>query len=181
MKKTVTVIFIAFLFLPFVLHAGMKAEKSEIRFIARHKFKEIKGQCEEVKLNNLNVSFDNKASVKTPFEIIVPVVSITTGNSSRDSNMLDVIGYPQFREIRVIVATFRMEADGRYFISGTLFVNGQNKPFESRAAGEYKNGKLQLGGDFEISLDNYKIERPALLFIAVEDRVTIEYNFVFSG
>ena len=40
-------------------------------------------------------------------------------------------------------------------------------------------GRLEVQGGFEISLTDFKIERPALLLIPVEDRLTFELKAVF--
>lgn len=158
---------------------GLRPVKSEVSFRAEHKFKEIRGVCEKVSLKGLNLA-GGRVLTAAPFEVVIPVTAVTTGNSSRDANMLDVIGYPAFREIRGKVESFSQIAENRYRIRGSLTINGRTRPFASEAVASTENLQVALAGMFTILLDDYKIERPSLLFVSIKNNVEISYRFVFE-
>ena len=91
--KIIHVIFFVTGFLPV---NGSTVVQKEIRFTARHNFKEINGVCEEIRTEALELQINkNSIQLKSPFSIIIPVISMKTGNASRDSHMLESLEYPK--------------------------------------------------------------------------------------
>jgi polyisoprenoid-binding protein YceI len=96
-----------------------------------------------------------------------------TGDSNRDSHMLEVLGYPESKEIVFSVTNTQVDKDLNYKISGDLIIKGKSKPIVFLAKLS-KEGSFRVNGSFEILLSDYSVERPALLFVPIKDSVRVE-------
>ena len=155
--------------------------QKEIRFTAHHNFKSVNGSCGRIETENIKIAYQNKRlTLQSPFAIKVAAASMSTGNSSRDSHMLEVLGYPGFKDITAVILSIKNDADNNEVISGKLTIHGIEKPFTSKAIVSANEASFSLKGHFPVLLSDYNIEAPDLLFIRVKDEVMIEYNFTFS-
>lgn len=153
----------------------------EVHFTAAHTLKTIPGVCETVNISDLQLKLEGDRPVLLrPATITIPVESMKTGISNRDSHMLEVLGFPKYKEIRAIVESITPGSQNHYKISGKLIIKGVEKPFESDAVSTTEGETVTLKGAFPVSLAAYGVEAPDLLFIKVQDRVDIHYDFRFK-
>jgi hypothetical protein len=61
-------------------------------------------------------------------------------------------------------------------VAGKLTFHGITRDILIKSAPTWSESRLRVDGDFAISLTDFKIERPSLLFIPVED--TLRFSFV---
>jgi len=159
---------------------GSTVVQKEIWFTARHNFKDIRGVCEEIRTEALELQINkNSIQLKSPFSIIIPVISMKTGNASRDSHMLESLEYPKFKEIKGRINSIS-GSDSSILIKGSLEIRGKEKSFETKAALKNINGKKELTGSFMILLSDFAIDPPDLLFMKVKDEVRIDYRIVIE-
>ncbi len=177
------VVFPLLLFVSLPLMAESKLVKKEITFTASHPFKKIPGNCKEITVKSFKVNLSDKGiTLLEPAIVEVPVTGMITGNSNRDSHMLEVLEYPEFKfvegRVNSIVST---DQENKFLIKGTLKIKGVEKPFESMAQLNKNGGSTILVGDFKIMLPDYNVEPPDLLLIRVNDEVSIHYEFTFQS
>lgn len=105
----------------------------------------------------------------------VDVMTFDSGNSNRDSHameVVDAIGYPD--------VTFRSASTSEHgdsiHVAGNLTFHGITRNIAASAIATWSPEKLSVRGGFDISLESFKIERPTLLLIPVED--TLRFSFV---
>lgn len=137
-------------------------------------------------------SFDRKDPKGTiDGAIRVDLRSLRTGIETRDEHMRNkhlhtekfpyaffvltsVAGLPDKIEVDT---SYRAEAEGLFYIHG---VNRKIRPrLTIRFAGEEADWEVKVLADFEIELDDFKIDRPRALFLKLAE--TIEVEVVFSG
>lgn len=100
-----------------------------------------------------------------------------TGDANRDSHLMEVLGYPESKEIIFSVTSTQADKDMNYKISGDLTIKGKSKPIIFYVKLN-KETSFVVNGNFEILLSDFLVERPALLFVPINDKVKVEVNIV---
>jgi len=101
-----------------------------------------------------------------------------TGNQNRDSHMLEVLGYPTYKEILVEINPVKIQENTTF--EGWITIKGIRKPIKSIASIEKQNNLYIVKGKANIVLTEFQIERPSLLGLAVEDLVEVNYEFIYK-
>ena len=65
-------------------------------------------------------------------------------------------------------------------VSGKLLFHGVTRDLVFDAIPKWENNKLTVTGEFAISLTAYKIERPSLLLVPVNDDLHFTFKSVFN-
>jgi polyisoprenoid-binding protein YceI len=108
----------------------------------------------------------------------VDVTSFDSGNSNRDSHAMEVIDAMSFPE--VTFASSSIVAQGKsLIISGKLTFHGVTNDVTAIAIPEWGSDKLVVHASMPISLTVFKVERPSLLFIPVQDTLRFTLTAVF--
>lgn len=120
-------------------------------------------------------------------EVQVPVTSFLTGNVNRDEEMrmaTDVASFPTvdlkaFTDNWTLPAAYPASQE-KYFTAQLTFYGTQEQIgipvqliFESP-------GRIRVTASFSISLNHFKVERPSLFFVKVEDTVRIDVSVLFK-
>ncbi len=107
------------------------------------------------------------------------VTTFDSGNSNRDSHameVIDAISYPD-----VAFQSTGISADGdKLNVTGNLTFHGVTKRVSFNASKKLADGKLIVEGAAALSLTEFKIDRPALLAIRVDDTLKISFVMAFS-
>jgi polyisoprenoid-binding protein YceI len=109
----------------------------------------------------------------------VDVTSFNSGNSNRDSHAMetiDAISYPDSR----FTSTSVYQAGDSLKIHGKLTFHGVTKDIYITAVSKWDNNKLTVTGNFDISLTEFKVSRPALLLVPVNDMLRFSLVQVFN-
>jgi len=167
--------FIIVLFFSFLLPLNAEFLKKEVHFIVKHPFKTVHGKCKEVNIQEIEI--DNNLTIK-PFRITIPYLKMDTGNQNRDSHMLEVLGYPIYKEILVEINPVKIQENTTF--EGWITIKGIRKPIKSIASIEKQNNLYIVKGKANIVLTEFQIERPSLLGLAVEDLVEVNYEFIYK-
>lgn len=151
--------------------------ESDVRFTADHSTKFIQGRCLDVRVEDFGGDWtDGKPTLRKPFTVVIAVASITTDNRNRDSSMMEMFGYPRYKEIR---ARFREAAlDGANIVlTGDLEVAGKSRPFVVKGTATDDGKSVTLSGNFSVKLSDFGLEAPRLLFLSVKDVVQVSFRF----
>ncbi|MCB1159440.1 MAG: YceI family protein [Leptospiraceae bacterium] len=177
MKKLI----LLFLFVVYGLSAQeLSVEKKEIYFTFAHAFKTVKGHCEKIEIKGKIFKKDNILQAELPFMIIVPVEGMRTGNSNRDSHLLETLDYTKHKQI--IMNLKEVEASGdTYKLKALLKIKNVEKEVFTIAKYSRDGESSILKGSFELSLKDFSIEAPSLLLIKVKDTVMIDYKFILKS
>ncbi|MCF6241423.1 MAG: YceI family protein [Bacteroidales bacterium] len=151
-------------------------QKSFIKYAASHPLHDWEGISHKVIaiiITNTDKNMITAVAAK------VKVSSFNSENSNRDSHMIeitDAIKYPYitFKSIKI-----EQKNDKLHFI-GTLNFHGIEKKLESDAVFKKKKGTIFVSGNFPIKLSDFKIKRPALMGMEMDDILKISFNLVFE-
>ena len=122
----------------------------------------------------------------TPLKVQVPVVTFDSGNTNRDTNALLTLGAARFPSVVLTIAKFtertRTGPGPSFGVSGdaagTLTLHGVTRSLTIPLKAEVTPEALTVDAAFAVSLTDYGIERPALLFKPVEDTVQVKVHGV---
>lgn len=108
----------------------------------------------------------------------VDVTTFDSGNSNRDSHAMEVIDAITYPDAGFSSTTITEKGDS-LFVAGNLTFHGVTKGVTMAGVFAWSPGRLEVHGGFDISLTEFKVDRPALLLIPVEDKLAFALNAVF--
>ncbi|PJZ58622.1 YceI family protein [Leptospira barantonii] len=180
--------FVFLSFLPLVLFStsGIDSSeilKKEITFLAIHPMKEVHGVCKEVQVNAPQIVTSGAGyKLNSPFQIRIPILKIHSGDESRDSHIMEILGYPDTPEIVAVIESVVAPASGdSYTVRGKLTIRGLTQDFQSSAKVEAKDpGQIRVFGKVDVKFSDFKLEKPSLLFIKAKEEIEIGYDFLIK-
>jgi polyisoprenoid-binding protein YceI len=105
----------------------------------------------------------------------VDVTTFDSGNSNRDSHALEVIDAISYPEASFSSTSITSRNDS-LIVSGKLTFHGVTREISMSALPQWSEKKLTVRAAFSISLTDFKVERPSLLMMPVED--TLRFSLV---
>lgn len=113
---------------------------------------------------------------RSRIELVVPVESFGSGNSSRDSNMLETVEVDKYPDVRFVSTQVTPGGQGVWTVKGNLTFHGQTHDVEVPVHVAARGNTFEAQGSFGVSLTRYKVRRPKLMMKAIEDEITIEFT-----
>jgi hypothetical protein len=110
------------------------------------------------------------------------VNSFNSGNSNRDEHARETVDAPKFPDVvvkAIVHPTVPQSFPGTVETEATLDVNlhGVSEKVTAPVKLSYKSATdVTAEGSFPVSMDGFKVSRPALLFTPIEDRVVVEFR-----
>lgn len=153
----------------------------QIEFFVEHTAQNVTGVCNDIQIENPNIqSISGQFRLKSPFEIKIPILKITSGDSGRDSHIHEILGSPEFQVIQVKVESINQSKTNLqiYVIKGILTIRGKSKEFVTDAQVlALESGLLQVNGRLVVKFSEYDLENPTLLFMKAKDEIQVKYRF----
>lgn len=106
------------------------------------------------------------------------VSSFDSQNANRDSHALEALDALKYPKV-TFVSNDVQQQDNNLTIKGNLTFHGVTKPIVIQAVRKEGNGQTSINGDFVIKLSDYKVERPSLMMVPVDEEVKLQFNMVF--
>jgi polyisoprenoid-binding protein YceI len=163
---------------PFVIDGG----GSEVVYHLVHKLHHVDGHTRRVE-GRAAVLADGRAQV----ELRVPVATFDSGNVNRDAHMKEVLEAGRFPtlEVKAIGSGLKLPPAGPATqtlpAKAQIDLHGIKQLVDIKVELSFNgDGTVKAATRFPISLDSFKIERPSLMFVKVDDIVQIDANLVFK-
>jgi len=150
----------------------VKRAESSMTYRLVHPLHKIEATSKEV---NYRLEADAHAKKINSVTAEVDVISFDSGNSNRDSHAMEVIDAITFPEASFSSTSIVQNGDSLN-VAGKLTFHGVTRDIQIPTAPIWSENGLRVVGEFDVSLTDYKIERPSLLFIPVGD--TLRFSFV---
>ncbi len=154
---------------------------SAIDFHVHHKLHSSDGRSSQI---------EGKAIVQPDGKVLamvrVPVQSFDSGDANRDSNMREVLEASKFPFVvfKGVTSLVMPAAQGKAIpttVEAELEFHGVKQRLEVPATLEFgPDGSARVRGHLELSLDAYKIERPSLLMIKLDDLCKIDFDLALK-
>jgi polyisoprenoid-binding protein YceI len=109
----------------------------------------------------------------------VDVMTFDSGNSNRDSHAMEVVESIRYPDVRFTSTNVTQNGDSLR-VAGKLTFHGITKDIVMDGVAKWSPGRLDVHGSFDISLTEFKIERPSLLMIPVDDQLKFTVAAAFG-
>jgi polyisoprenoid-binding protein YceI len=135
-------------------------------------------------IEKIDLEFDPGKPLETKFKAVVRPDRFDSGNGIRDANARgNVFQTGDFPEITLTSLEVAGEAkrmpvgEARNFkVKAKLNLHGVTREIEMNVKAVWNGAKLTATSGFKINLSDYKLGRPQMFFISVDDPVRLEIN-----
>jgi polyisoprenoid-binding protein YceI len=172
---------LAILFLVTVTKAQTKkiqADKKEssVTYQMTHPLHEIEATSKDI---GCWVDLDPAKKEITHAYVQIDVTTFNSGNSNRDSHAMEVIDAISYPKVKFSSTSITQNGD-KLKITGKLTFHGITKEITFDALPKWESNKVNVTGNFVISLTEFKVERPSLLMIPVKDELRFSFIEVLN-
>ena len=165
-------VFLFSFFLSLSNASSFRVENSLITYFGVHYLHKWEGSTSDVK----GVVSHNKNIDQYECSISVPLSTFSSGNDNRDSNMLVYCRAFDFPNINFQSTSIKVN-ESTLEIEGKIEFAGEEKEIKTNAKlNSLDNNLFAIEGELDILLSEFKVERPSLLFVEIEDLVKIKYS-----
>lgn len=156
---------------------------SSISYKIVHKLHTVAGTSKAAK-GKAVILPDGKAQVM----VSVPVQTFDSGNSQRDAHVKETVAAAAFPDVTLkalgegvtVPASFPATVEKTF--KGELSFHGEKKTLDIPVKLVFESAtRVTATASFQISLESFKVERPSLLLVKVEDAARIEVSLVFKA
>jgi polyisoprenoid-binding protein YceI len=109
----------------------------------------------------------------------VDVMTFDSGNSNRDSHAMEVVESIKYPDVTFASTGVTQNGDS-LSVTGKLTFHGVTKDIVMAGITKWSQNKLEVQGSFELSITAFKIERPSLLMIPVDDALKFSLSAAFA-
>jgi polyisoprenoid-binding protein YceI len=175
-------IFIVFLFGSFVAASAqaqtleMNKNESSVTYTLSHLLHTVEAVSKDV-VYRVEADVSNKKINKVSAQ--VDVTTFDSGNSNRDSHAMEVIDAITYPYVTFTSTSVTQYGDSLR-VEGKLVFHGVTKDIMMLGAAGWTQNKLEVHGSFVLSLTAFKIERPSLLLVPVNDDLHFALKAVFN-
>ncbi|WP_338874822.1 YceI family protein [Spirosoma sp. SC4-14] len=124
--------------------------------------------------NSANKQVENVA-------LVIKVASFDTKNANRDSHAIEVLDGIKYPTVTFTSQDIRPNASGGLTAKGKLTFHGVTRPLQVDLTRQDTNDGFLFDGTFPVSLTDYKIEKPSLMMVPVEDVMTMKFSLYFKS
>jgi polyisoprenoid-binding protein YceI len=126
-----------------------------------------------------NIDYNPEKKQVDKVAVSAKVSAFDSKNSNRDSNAMEAvesIKYPS----AIFISSSVTPSGGKLAVKGNLTFHGVTQEINFNAEQKTEGNKLTVNGSFSLSLDAYKVERPSLLGMKIDDEMFVEFKAVFN-
>lgn len=162
---------------------SVETANSQITYHLVHKFHKVDGVSKSVE-GKARILGGGKAQVM----VRVPVATFDSGNSNRDSHMKETVAAAQYPVVEIKASSTEVELPTTFpstldrTFKCQLSFHGQTKQLDLPVKLLFESaGQVKVSGSLQVSLEEFKVERPSLLTVKVDDALKIDFNVAFKG
>jgi len=150
---------------------------SSVKYSMVHKLHSWEGVSKELKVAT---KWNEQKNEIEQISIVVNVATFNSGLSSRDSHMMEVLDGLTYPRIIFSSNSVQYTSDG-ILVKGKLQFHGVERMIETKVKQEKINRRLVFSGSLPVLLEDYKVERPGLLFVKVDNLVKIDFQVAYNN
>jgi polyisoprenoid-binding protein YceI len=155
---------------------GAEKGLSSMTYRISHPLHKIEATSGEVMYQ---VKVDPQRKKVLSVEAQVDVMTFNSGNSNRDSHAMEVIDAITYPDASFSSSEVYQAGDS-LSVMGNLTFHGTTRSISIPAMSQWYGDSLQVNAAFNISMTDFKIDRPSLLMIPVDDTIHFAMQATFS-
>lgn len=149
---------------------------STVTYAMNHPMHSWEGICKDV---NAVIVFNDKTRTIEQVAVALKLDTFNSGNANRDSHALEVMEALKFPKVTFVSNKIKASAE-ILTVEGNLTFHGITKPLTIVASREDFVNKLVIDGKFEVSLTEFKVERPSLIGLKTDDKMNMKFQIIFA-
>jgi len=164
------------------VNLSIKSDASSVTYHIVHKLHRVDGTSKKV---------EGRARVQmagpTQVAIRIPVESFDSGNVNRDAHMKESVEAARFPTVELKATTEGIAVPDRFPATfqkqwkAQLTFHGITQQLDVPVTVRFDAAdKVVATTNFSISLDAYKVERPSLMFVKIDDAMKIDASLTFA-
>jgi polyisoprenoid-binding protein YceI len=123
--------------------------------------------------------------VEVPIQVIVraPIDSFDSGDSNRDAHMKEAIEAARYPvvELKAAGAVARDAAPAEHTLTALVTFHGVQKQVQVPVSIVFESpSRVHARSRFSISLEEFRVERPSLMFVKVDDALVVDADLFFT-
>jgi len=154
-----------------------EAGTSSVTYSMVHKLHKWQGVSKDLKVAT---KWNEQKNEIEQISIVVNVSTFNSGLSSRDSHMMEVLDGLTYPRILFSSSSVQYSPEG-IFVKGKLQFHGVERMIETKVKLEKINRRWVFSGSLPILLEDYKVERPSLLFVKVDNKIQIDFQVAYNN
>ena len=124
------------------------------------------------------IQYDGKTGQISKVAILVKVAGFDSDNSNRDSHMMEVTEAIKYPNISFVSSSVQ-EKNNQLEVKGTIQFHGVSKEVSFLVKQDQKQNIKTVEGEFDILLEDFKLEKPSLMMVEVDNKVKIAFKMQF--
>jgi polyisoprenoid-binding protein YceI len=96
-------------------------------------------------------------------------------NADEDSKASEMLEAGKYPKVEFVSKSVKREGEG-YRVFGNLTFHGRTKPIDFLILPRFYQDKVQVTGGFDVKLSDFDVKRPKVMFVPVDDKLTINFN-----
>lgn len=170
-------IILSFIVSMFFQSPTYEASTSSVKYSMVHKLHRWEGVSKDLKVAT---KWNEQKNEIEQISIVVNVATFNSGLSSRDSHMMEVLDGLTYPRILFSSSSVQYTTDG-ILVKGKLQFHGVERMIETKVKLEKANRRWVFSGSFPVLLEDYKVERPSLLFVKVDNKIQIDFQVAYNN
>ena len=170
-------IILSFIVSMFFQSPTYEASTSSVKYSMGHKLHSWEGVSKDLKVAT---KWNEQKNEIEQISIVVNVATFNSGLSSRDSHMMEVLDGLSYPRILFSSSSVQYTTDG-ILVKGKLQFHGVERMIETKVKLEKVNRRWVFSGSFPVLLEDYKVERPSLLFVKVDNKIQIDFQVAYNN
>lgn len=161
---------------------NVDAKQSSLTYHLVHKLHKFDGVSRAVE-GKARLAAGGQAQVM----VRVPVESFDSGNTNRDEHMKETVEAARFPTVELkalaegvtVPSTFPSRVEKKF--KAQITFHGVQQMFEIPVALEFVSAnEVRAAASFVLSVESFKIDRPSLMFVKIEDDMHLDVKLTFK-
>ena len=152
-------------------------KESSVTYKLHHKFHDVAATS---KLIKCIIDYD---PVKERINRVTAVADVTTfdsGNGNLDSHAMEVVEALKYPKVTFKSTSITESENNTLNVRGILTFHGVSKEIFFKANKIRKGNTMEVYGNFPLSLDEFKVKRPSLMFVKLDDKMEMSFHCTFE-
>jgi polyisoprenoid-binding protein YceI len=121
---------------------------------------------------------DETKTIISQVAVTVKLAGFDSKNANRDSHVLEVTEGLKFPIVKFSSSSIETKGD-KLMVKGTMTFHGVSQPVSFEANYKKVNDKLEISGNFSVTMTQFGIEPPSLLAIPTDDEIKMSFSVVY--
>ena len=160
----------------FFQNPTFETSTSSVTYSMVHKLHSWEGVSKDLKVAT---KWNEQKNEIEQISILVNVATFNSGLSSRDSHMMEVLDGLTYPRILFSSTSVQYTPEG-ILVKGKLQFHGVERMIETKVKLEKQNRRWIFSGSLPVLLEDYKVERPSLLFVKVDNKIQIDFQVAYK-